>query len=290
MACLIGAALFHATSMAEEPQAPFAPNPFFAFKNSMDTDGPSGIAEQVRILKDIGFDGFDNRNLEDLKEYLEALDKAGLTLFTSYFTVRIDPGEEPYSPDLPAALELLKNRGTILWCNTHSKRFKPSDTAGDDFAVPLFRALADKAAPYGVRVAPYPHINMWVESPEDTARLAEKVDRPNFGTSFNLFHWKALGQKARPLEEVVRTCGPRLMVLSLNGPHGPHNIGPLEMDGLDEYQQVLGAFRGAGFRGPVGLQCYRVPGDPREHLAQSMAVWKELQKRCHQSEDRKIPR
>ncbi|MBI2431828.1 MAG: TIM barrel protein [Candidatus Hydrogenedentes bacterium] len=251
-------------------------NPFFAFKNSMESGGPAAVDEQVRILHEIGFDGFDNRNLDDLEATLEALDAQGLKLYSIYFTVRIDPGEEHYNPRLLAVLPLLKDRGTVLWCNTHSKRFQPSDSAGDEYAVPIFCEIADLGAPFGVRVAPYPHLGLWVESPEDTARLADKVDRPNFGTSFNLFHWNALGERKCPLEEVVRLIAPRMLLMSINGDIGPHNIGPLEEAKIDDYYTVLKAFRDAGYTGPVGLQCYLIPGDPREHLGQSYAVWKLL--------------
>lgn len=265
--------------MAEPTYADALNNPLFAYKNSMEIDGPESIAEQVQILADIGLDGFDNRELENLAETLAELDKHGLKLYTSYFAVRIDPGEEPYNPGLAEALPLLKDHGTILWCNTHSKQFKPSDPAGDELAVPIFQEIADMAAPYGVKVAPYPHINLWVETPEDTVRLAEKVNRPNFGTSFNLYHWKVLGDRQRPIEEVAKALAPKMYVMSINGDEGPHEIGPLEEDDIDEYYTVIKAFLDQGYKGPVGLQSYQIPGDPRENLGQSYAVWKLLQER-----------
>src|SRR5512133_846154 len=98
-------------------------NPFFAFKNSMETAGPTSVEEQTKILSDIGYDGFDNRDLEGLKDELEALDRHGLKLFTVYLTVRIDDGETPFNQLLAKSLPLLKGRETVLWCNTHSKKF-----------------------------------------------------------------------------------------------------------------------------------------------------------------------
>ena len=32
----------------------------------------------------------------------------------------------------------------------------------------------------------------------------------------------------------------------------------------------------AGYRGPVGLQCFSVKGDTRENLQRSFAAWKKL--------------
>lgn len=255
-------------------------HPFFAYKNSMEKKIPD-IEEQAAILADIGFDGYDHRELEGLDEALRALDKHGLKLYTIYFSVDIDAPEQPYNPGLDEALPLLKDHGTILWCHVHSKRYSPSDPAGDADAVPILQALADKAAPYGVRVATYPHVNLWVESPEDSARLAEKVDRPNFGVSFNLYHWKALeGNRKRPLAEVAARLAPKLMVLSLNGDEGKKiAIGPFEDEDINEYCEVLAAFRDMGYRGPVGLQCYAIEEDPRVHLRQSMGVWKKIKGR-----------
>jgi hypothetical protein len=30
-----------------------------------------------------------------------------------------------------------------------------------------------------------------------------------------------------------------------------------------------------GYKGPIGLQCYQVPGDREENLNRSMAVWRQ---------------
>jgi sugar phosphate isomerase/epimerase len=59
-------------------------------------------------------------------------------------------------------------------------------------------------------------------------------------------------------------------------------------DGWDRYIQPLGqgsfdvgallkTLRELGYSGPIGLQCYGIGGDAREHLARSMATWRRLQ-------------
>ena len=269
---------FLIVSVASYAEEPF--HPFFAFKNSMETKLPD-MEEQASVLAEIGFDGYDHRELEGLADALEALDARGLKLHTIYFRVDIDNPEQPWNAGLEAALPLLKGRNTILWCHTHSKRFSPSDPEGDVYAVPIFQALADKVAPFDVRVAPYPHVNFWVETPEDTARIAAQVNRPNVGASFNLYHWKVLeGTRKRPLEEVAALLAPYLMVVSINGHNGNTiAIGPLEEEDLEEYHAVLAAFRDEGFRGPVGLQCYAIETDAPAHLRQSMKVWEKLKRR-----------
>ena len=262
-------------------------HPFFAFKNSLEKRVPE-IEEQAALLADVGFDGFDHRELVALDEALRALDKHDLNLFTIYFRVDIDAEENAFNAGLSEALPLLKDRGTVLWCNTHSKEYGPSDPAGDRRAVPIFQRLADMVAPFGVRVAPYPHVNMWVESPEDTARLAGKVDRPNFGTSFNLYHWNALkGERKRPLAEVAKLLAPKLMVLSINGDEGKRiDIGPLEEEDIGDYVEVLRTFRAEGYRGPVGLQCYAIEEAPGVHLRQSMSVWRAIKTKLTKAGDR----
>ena len=41
----------------------------------------------------------------------------------------------------------------------------------------------------------------------------------------------------------------------------------------------LGKLQAAGFRGPIGLQCYAVKGDKLENLRQSIKAWKEYSAR-----------
>ncbi len=37
--------------------------------------------------------------------------------------------------------------------------------------------------------------------------------------------------------------------------------------------KLLATLREIGYRGPVGLMCYGIPGDAREHLERSIKVW-----------------
>ena len=39
---------------------------------------------------------------------------------------------------------------------------------------------------------------------------------------------------------------------------------------------VLKKIDALGYKGPVGLQCYNVKGDPKTHLSGSMATWRKL--------------
>jgi sugar phosphate isomerase/epimerase len=42
---------------------------------------------------------------------------------------------------------------------------------------------------------------------------------------------------------------------------------------LPDYLKKLAA---AGYRGPIGLQCFSVPGDVKENLATNIATWRRI--------------
>ena len=47
-------------------------------------------------------------------------------------------------------------------------------------------------------------------------------------------------------------------------------------DGKFDLGQFLKELNAAGYRGPIGLQCYGLKGDPKENLTRSMAAWRKL--------------
>ncbi len=50
---------------------------------------------------------------------------------------------------------------------------------------------------------------------------------------------------------------------------------PLDQGDFDN-RALLATLREAGYRGPIGLMCFGVPGDPRDYLARSMKTWRQL--------------
>ena len=50
-------------------------------------------------------------------------------------------------------------------------------------------------------------------------------------------------------------------------------IQTLDRGEFDVYR-LLKALRERNYDGPIGLQCYNVPGEPEENLARSMAAWR----------------
>jgi sugar phosphate isomerase/epimerase len=75
---------------------------------------------------------------------------------------------------------------------------------------------------------------------------------------------------------------PRLWAVSINGadtldaqPGWNRYIQPLDKGDFDVagFLRTLGEL---GYTGPVGLQCYGIGGDVREHLARSLAAWRKM--------------
>ena len=102
---------------------------------------------------------------------------------------------------------------------------------------------------------------------------------------FNLCHWLKVSDEAK-LRETVLLAKPYLAAVTLNGcdhaevvrAKGDRWILPLD-DGAFDNGVLLRALWEAGFTGPVGLQCYGIPGDARDHLARSIAAWRKLKDR-----------
>jgi sugar phosphate isomerase/epimerase len=158
----------------------------------------------------------------------------------------------------------------------------PSDIGGDERAVALIREIADKAAPFGVKLALYPHSGDWLERVEDGLRLTRLSDRENVGVMFNLCHWLKIDEESR-LEALLEEAAPHLFAVSIHGAdrakeiqEGTGNwIQPLGKGSFDVLH-LLNLLDKVGFHGPIGLQCYGIPGDARDHLTQSMSAWRAL--------------
>ena len=274
-----------APPLRAEPAAPAAAPPLFAF--CMDTHDAKkrSLAEQAGLLKELGYAGAGHLWLDKVDERLKTLDAAGLRLFQIY--LRVDVSEKPgtgYDPRLRDVVPLLKGRDAMLALLLQGR--KPGDPEGEARAVELVREIDGLAQPAGVRVALYPHTGDWMERVQDALRVAEKADRPGVGVMFNLCHWMKTTPDDGELRTLLEKAMPRLAAVSLSGSDAVAEvksgtgswIQPLDR-GTYDVGGLLGTLRDLGYRGPVGLQCYGIGGDARDHLARSMAAWRALQGR-----------
>lgn len=259
------------------------PNPFFVFDNGLRGENLKSVESQLDLVKELGFAGLSWRTDDParVREVLDGAGKRGLRLFAIYANLDLKDGTLVYDPRLKEIVALCKGTDVMIWPNLTSKQFKNSDPAGDDIAVAGLRELADLCAANDLRIAIYPHVNMWVHRIEDAVRLAKKVDRGNVGVTFNLAHALGDGAEAR-IPALIEEAAPHLFVASVNGADrgAPKNgwdriIQPLGQ-GTFDVGAVLRQLKAAGFNGPVGLQCYNLKGDPKALLGGSMAAWNRL--------------
>ncbi len=139
----------------------------------------------------------------------------------------------------------------------------------------MLKQLSDLCADTGPVVSIYPHTWFWTERVDDGDRLASKVGRKNVGTNFNLVHWHWVKQP-QPLEKVLRKALPHLLSVTINnGRKGGREIYSLDEGDYDPLG-FMRLVKKIGYKGPVGLQCYSVPGPSGEHLRRSMETWRKV--------------
>jgi len=239
------------------------------------------IPQQAQMLRELGFDGVGYSLWldENLEKNLRTLDEAGLKLYLVHASVNVDPKAPAFDPRLPEAIRKLKGRPVTI--SVLLRGFPPGDPRGEEPAVKTLRRLGDVAAESGLRISIYHHTSDWTESLLYTLQVIEKVNHPQVGANFNLCHWLMVdGQKDyRP---VLRQHAAKIFAVTINGAQlGSKTwtnglIQPLDRGDFDN-RQLLRTLREVGYRGPIGLMCYGIPGDAREHLERSMNVWKSWQ-------------
>ncbi len=230
------------------------------------------------MLKELGYAGIGPHYTGPgpMAEMLKELDKNDLQSFAVYTGINIDPGAQAYDPSLPEGINVFEGRNTILWIFAQSKQHKPSAPEGDARAVEILRELADRAAQHQVRIALYPHTGFWMETVDDTVRIAEKVNRPNVGVTFNLCHWLRVSQ-SREAKAVLERAMPRLFVVSINGADTDGKDWKTLIQTLDrgtfDMKGFLETLRDVGYSGPVGFQGYAIGGDAYDNLKRTKAAW-----------------
>lgn len=274
MAHRAGAAGAAETAAAKAPGRDVAPWSLYAFDNGLNGPDVPEVEAKAALLKKLGYAGMtDHYNLNRLPQVLAALDKHGLEFASLYVTPLI---ENEIDPKLADAVAILKGRRSRIEINFNSKKFKPSDPAGDPAALDYLKRVADWCGDTGPLVTIYPHRGCWTERHEDALRLVKAVARPTVGMNLNLVHWKWV-KPVTPLADLLAQTAPHLSLVTINGLGPADEILPLG-EGPFDVTAWLAAVKKAGFNGPVGLQCYKVAGPSEAHLAKSMAAWKEMKK------------
>jgi sugar phosphate isomerase/epimerase len=253
--------------------------PFFALDNCFSEAKDMTIPQRADLLAELGYAGSSTSDLDHIDEIIREHDRCHLKLFAFYFDVHIDPDASPWDPRINDLIPKLKGRSTVLWPNVQSKKWKPSDPAGDEQAVTIIRNLVDLAARADLKVVLYPHAGCWVETTGDAVRVAGKANRSNVGETFNLCHWLKV-QKNTDLHHILQAAGPRLWMVTTDGADvgaddWPGLIQTLDRGDFDQ-RTLLRELKNIGYTGPIGLQCYNIPGSPRDNLTRSINAWRAL--------------
>jgi len=250
-----------------------APYQFFVFDN-----GLRGIADPAKLLKELGYAGvgWGGWNVAPVVEQYEA---QGLKVFSTYVNCHLDK-TPAYDPAAKEAIHRLRGTGVIVWLCVLGG--KPGQD--DQKALRIIREIADLAEGAGLRVALYPHTGFYVATTADALRLVRQLDRKNVGVSINLCH-ELMTDQGSKLPTTIREAMPYLFLVSINGADTKEPgfgwdrlIQPLGRGNFDVYG-FLKELYAAGYRGPIGLQCYGVKGDAAENLRQSMGAWREYMAR-----------
>jgi len=281
----LAAALFAAEGSTHAPPQParaegLAGYPFFPFCIDWHDAKKRSFEQQAKMLKELGYPGVGHIWLDGVEERIKTLDAAGLKLFQITMAVELAPGKTSYDAKrFQEVCALVKNRH-VQFCLLLNGA-KPSDPSVDPRAVAILRKMSDQARDSGAQLLLYPHQNSWVERIQDAVRVADKVNRPNVGVMFNLCHWLRV-DKSRDYRPLLQQAMPRLWAVSINGadnfddkPGWEHYIQPLDRGNFD-VGKLLKTLKELGYKGPIGLQCYGIGGDARDHLARSMAAWQKL--------------
>jgi len=255
------------------------PNPVFAYEF-----GDISPAQQAGFAREYGFEGTVFDHAQQMPERLRALDEAHLQLFFLWLTVDISNGQIKYEPGMEAAIEALQGRGTVVWAAVQGGDAE-GGTGAEERAIQAVDRISDLASRSNLRVALYPHYGFYLARFRDIVRVAERVGRSNVGVTFNLCHELRSGFDPE-FQHLLDNAVPRLYGVTVNGADRQGRdwgtlIQPLGRGDYD-VAELVRTITKTGYRGPFGIQCYGLKGDPGVYLKQSMAAWRVISMRAAQ--------
>ena len=263
-------------------------NTFYLFSNAGNLpQAPQGLDAKIELFKDLGFDGWGGHyGEEDYFARRAALDKAGMLMPELYWGLDIDSeGNVSYKEGLKEAIMDSKDRHLLVSLIVKAPAFQENQSEGDPWLVKALQELADFSAPFGVKIAVYPHVDVYCETLEHSIRLAKMAKRENVGCIFNLCHLlKAEGAKG--WKQKLSDALPYLYMISISGADSGNTkemgweqlIQALGEGSFDTYALVKYA-KDLGYEGPFGLQCYNIQEEAKVALSTSIQTWHKYQSR-----------
>ncbi|EMY32413.1 4-hydroxyphenylpyruvate dioxygenase [Arthrobacter crystallopoietes BAB-32] len=258
------------------------------------------LEEKIHACAEAGFDGIEIFEQDLLvsprsPEQIRMLaDELGLSLdlyqpFRDFEGVTEDLLEANlYRAEAKFKLMNLLGIGTVLLCTNVAT----ATIDDDELAAAQLQRLADLAARYSVRIA-YEALawGKYVNDFEHAWRIADLVDRPNFGTCLDSFHilsrnWDPSGIEKIPAEKIffVQLADAPRMSMDVLSWSRHHRVFPGEGDFA--LAQFMGHLVRAGYNGPVSLEIFndifRQTDEKRTAVdAMRSLIWLEEQTHLH---------
>ncbi|MCU0370589.1 MAG: sugar phosphate isomerase/epimerase, partial [Bacteroidales bacterium] len=239
-----------------------------------------------KLLKTIGFDGFEGFGYKDFFELKNALDKEGLSMPVNYVELdfEADGKLENTSANEIKAMIKASAKGVLIYFHLHSNSYKDDKETGDKVITAILRELSDYSKSFGVKLSVYPHVGQYCETVAHSVKLAKMVDRKNFGATMNLCHLLKV-EGSEGIDGKIKEFAPFLFAVNICGADDGETkqfgwdrlIQPLGQGSFDTYRFVK-LLRDNGYIGPIGLQCYNLKGDAVETLTRSLEIWKGYKK------------
>lgn len=263
-------------------------NDFYAFSNAGNLpNAPEDTEDMIDLLKNLGYEGWAGHySVKDNPGRRDALEKAGLSLPEIYWRLDVDSlGNVTYKDGLKEAIADSKDQNLIVTYIIKAEAFEENHAEGDQIIVKAIQELADFAAPYGVRMAAYPHVNVYCETVEHSVRIAKMADRDNVGAAFNLPHFlKKEGDEG--WQDKISNALPYLYMVSICGADSGDTqnmnmsklIQPLGEGTYNPYP-IVKFLKDNNYKEPIGLQCYNIKQDAEVALSKSISTWKTYQER-----------
>jgi sugar phosphate isomerase/epimerase len=242
--------------------------------------------QQLDLVRQLGFAGiaWHECSPDEARAVAQQCEKRGLKMFAIYCPAQVTAtGEITWSPTLPKLIEALKGHETIIWLHIGGHGPPLFDHLSAKPMVQQFRGLADQAAASHLKIAVYPHLGEWTARFGDATKLADAVDRPNFGVSFNLCHCLAAGDEEN-IPQLLTAARKRLMIVQINGADSGVSGGQWTRlirtldKGTFDVGALLRKLQELGFHGPIGFQGFGIAGDARSILTPTMNAWRKLSK------------
>ena len=225
----------------------------------------------VKLLAERGYQGImlslkaDPDRWRMLPRYLKALKEHKMSLTAIHCSFILKDGTYPQV--IKDSLPLLKDSGVILVPSVSGKKMGRRDPQAVAMAIKILTEMSDDAKRYKLGgVAPYMHINNWIETIEDEYFIAKKVNRKNVGIMFHLHHWTSVAQREHKavskapfvvdqvkLQADLAKIKPYLMIVVIQGQDNDKATHKIVGDGSFDMVPLVRTLIDIKYKGPLGI-------------------------------------